>query len=62
MSKEKVLRLTKYLTEMKDKLSNPIPSKHKDHPDNYKRFLNSEISTTSAKIDALKLVEEPKGK
>jgi hypothetical protein len=48
-------RLTKYLDQVKSRLSDDVPPKHKHRPESYKRYLENEKSTTEAKIDQLKL-------
>lgn len=58
MSKEKLAKLIRYSEDLKNRLSSPVPEKHVRHPETYKRFLEREIATTSAKIDDLKLVSD----
>ncbi len=62
MNKEKLISLTKYQSDLKSKLSDPIPSKHKHRPAEYKNFLKNEIRIVSDKIDAAKLESAPVGK
>jgi uncharacterized protein YpmS len=64
VSKEKTLSLTKYLSDLKNKLSSQLPEKHKNRECQYKQFLNNEIKTVSAKLEVLKLagMDAPKGK
>lgn len=51
MTKEKLSKLTVYLSNMKDKLSAKTPSKHEGHPDTYRRFLQNEIATVSKQLE-----------
>ena len=51
----KVQSLEKYLQEMNNKLSSPIPERHKHNPRTYVDFLSHEIKMTKAKIDNLKV-------
>ena len=46
MEKEKVVSLTKYLGTLTDRLSAPIPEKHKDRPKEYLEYLTREIART----------------
>ena len=52
MTKEKLASLTKYVNDLKSKLSSPIPSKHAESPKGYLNFLKFEIERTQATIDA----------
>jgi hypothetical protein len=56
MSKEKVMRLQKYATDLKNKLEAPTPEKHKASPKNYKQFLERELQAVTRKIADLALV------
>lgn len=51
MTKEKRQSLTKYRNELADKLKEPSPDKHKDHPDTYKRFLENELAAVQSTLD-----------
>ena len=55
MNKEKLISLTKYADDLKNRLSNPVPKKHESHPASYKLFLTRELETVSAKITAAKM-------
>lgn len=56
MSQEKMNNLVKYSNELKNKLSNTVlPEKHKNHPVQYKLFLERELKTVNTKIDNLKM-------
>lgn len=55
MSKQKILNLTKYVSDMKNRLTAPLPEKHKDHEKEYKQFLNNEVQMANGKLEALKL-------
>ncbi len=53
--KEKIVSLTKYVTEMQNKLTSPIPSKHRgDGGAAYRAFLEREIKMHSKKVEELK--------
>lgn len=58
MSKEKLISLTKYASDIKSKLSSPLPEKQKNRPAQYKQFLERELSATNAKIESIKLAGE----
>lgn len=55
MTKAKLESLTKYLVDLKNKLTSPIPAKHADSPQTYKAFLRNEIRMVEAKLDEAKL-------
>lgn len=56
MSKEKLIRLTKYQSDVKSRLSESTPSKKQSNrPKEYKQFLERELSTVTNKIEALKV-------
>lgn len=55
MNKEKIERLTVYLNKMKSRLTDPIPVKHKRHPDTYLNFLNREIKVVVAQLEEARL-------
>lgn len=55
MSKEKLISITKYANEIKNKLSDVVPSKHKNHANQYKAFLEKELKAANAKVENLKL-------
>jgi hypothetical protein len=54
--KEKIQRLEKYRSKVKDQLASPTPEKHKNHPKEYTRFLEKELADVTRAIDKLKLV------
>lgn len=53
MNKDKHLRLTRYLTDLRNRLTSGIPLKHTNRPEQYKAFLTKEIKQTEAKISDL---------
>lgn len=55
MTKEKLLSLVKYAEGIKNKLSSPLPEKHKGYPTQYKQFLNRELASVNSKIESMKL-------
>lgn len=56
MTKDKLIKLTKYQSEIKDKLSSTsVPEKHKGHPESYKGFLKNELRLVTNQIEAGKL-------
>jgi hypothetical protein len=62
MSKEKIQSLTKYVNDLKAKQSSPLSEKQKNRPAQYKQFLEREIASTQAKIDAMKMSGAPEAK
>lgn len=52
---DKATALTKYASELKNKLESPVPSKHVARPEAYKQFLQRELETVSKKLDSMKL-------
>lgn len=61
MTKEKIVSLTKYLNEMKNKLDSSIPEKWAHSPESYKNFLQREVRLTAKKLDDAKLTADSKG-
>lgn len=55
MTQEKQKSLTRYVADMKSKLSDPVPEKHKNSPRTYHDFLRNEIRMGQIKLDAAKL-------
>ena len=55
MSKEKLIGLTKYSNELKAKLSDTVPAKHKNRAKQYHAFLEKDLKAVNAQIDNLKL-------
>jgi hypothetical protein len=55
MTKDKFESLTKYLAKLTDRLSSPIPEKHKNNPDTFKSFLNREIRVVKEQLEQAKL-------
>lgn len=55
MAKDKLSNLVTYQQELKYKLSSSqVSSKHKDHPETYKAFLDNELRIVNNKIQQLK--------
>lgn len=50
-----ISRLTKYLDNVKTRMSSAIPEKHKNRPNEYKAWLKLEFKRTSKKIESLKV-------
>jgi hypothetical protein len=55
MTKEKLISLQKYLTDLSNRLTAPVPEKHKDSEATYRYFLRNEIRMVNAKLEAAKL-------
>lgn len=55
MTKEKVVSLNKYVQDIKNRLTSPVPPKHSGHPDTYKRFLENELKSVISRLEAAKL-------
>jgi hypothetical protein len=59
LSKEKLISLNKYLTDMKNKLEDVnqgnVPKKHENNPVSYKLFLVREIGTVQKQLEHDKL-------
>lgn len=55
MTSDKLQSLTKYVSDMKSKLSSPTPDKWKHSPDSYRQFLEREIKFAEKKIDDSKM-------
>ena len=55
MSKEKLISLTKYANDLKNKLSDAVPEKHRAHAKEYKHFLEKELKAANAKVEILKM-------
>lgn len=53
MSRDKITKLEKYLEHVNEKLNNPVPEKHKDHPETFLQFWNFELKKTTKKRDNL---------
>ena len=61
MSKEKVQKLTKYVSDLNNRLSSTtLPAKQVNRPDSYKQFLQKEIKMASVKLESLKMSEPAK--
>ena len=63
MTKEKLISLNKYVSDLQNRLSSPVPAKHKDHPETYKDFLKHEIKMVTDKLEQVRLegvTEAPK--
>lgn len=60
---DRLIKLTKYVNDMKSKLSDAAPPKHAGKSDNglaYKNFLKREITMHQKQIDDLKMNEPAK--
>lgn len=55
MTKEKMIKLEKYLLTLQQRLDSSVPQKHTNHPETYKRFLRNEISLVKGTIERAKL-------
>lgn len=55
MTKEKLVKLERYLLNMQQKLESGIPAKHQGHPETYTRFLRNEIASVKATLEQAKL-------
>ena len=55
MSKEKLFSLIRYANDLKNKLTDAIPEKHKNRPQQYKQFLEKELKATNVQVEALRL-------
>lgn len=55
MTKEKIVSLTKYAQELKNRIGDATPIKHKNRATTYKAFLNNELRVVTAKLRAAKL-------
>lgn len=57
MSKEKLISLTKYQSDLKNKAdSKEIPTKHINRERQYRDFLSNELRIVTAKIETMKMV------
>lgn len=54
MTKEQLISLNKYLTDLTYKLEAPVPPKHSTHPTTYHQFLRREIEAVRTKIESAK--------
>ena len=54
MTKEKTQSLQRYVQALKDRLTAPVPAKHKSHPESYHNFLRNEIEFTTNTLEAAK--------
>jgi hypothetical protein len=61
MTKEKYASLTKYVNDLKNKLTSELPAKHKNRKQQYHNFLNKEIAFTTSQLQQAAL-DAPKGK
>ena len=59
MTKEKLQSLTKYASQMKERLNSAVPPKHAHRPEAYKAWLTKELTMTNAKLDAAKFAGTP---
>ena len=51
MTKEKIASLTKYMSDLNNKLKEPVPTKHIGHSETYKQFLKNEIAMVKNTLD-----------
>ena len=59
MSKEKLMSLTKYSNDLKNRLSGTVPEKHKNRVRQYHEYINHELKIVNTKIDFLKMNTVP---
>lgn len=52
MTKEALSKLIKYADSLRSRISSPVPESHKDHPRQYKEYLEKDLAATKSKIDA----------
>jgi hypothetical protein len=55
MNNNALKRLEIYAKQLTDRLSSPVPEKHKKRPEAFKEYLIWELDATKRKIDAIKL-------
>lgn len=55
MTSEKLQSLTRYVSDLRSKLTSPTPEKWKHSPDSYKAFLERELKFTEKKINDAKI-------
>lgn len=55
MNNDKLQRLTRYADDLRSRLSSPVPPKHLGGAKEFKQFLDRELATVTAKIEAAKL-------
>lgn len=55
MTKEKIIKLKKHLSLMQEKLDSPIPIKHANRAESYKRFLRNEIDAVKKVLEIVAL-------
>lgn len=61
MSKEKLIKLTKYSDSIKSKLAEKVlPEKQKNRPEQYRQFLERELAMVTSKMDVLKMSVDTK--
>lgn len=54
-SKQRIESLSKYISDLKNKLDSPIPEKHKERASSYYDYLESEIRKASTALESLRL-------
>ena len=60
MAQDKLMTLSRYLDDLKNKISETnVPDKHKHSPHTYREFLQREINRTTKKVDDLKMNAKP---
>ncbi len=55
MNKDKKESLVKYQTQLANKLTDKVPSKHEGHPETYKEYLKRELQSVTDQLEAAKL-------
>jgi hypothetical protein len=50
----KISRLTKYLEHVKSRITASVPDKHKNRPEEYKKWLQLELTRTTRKLESLR--------
>lgn len=54
---DKIKKLEIYVKQLQERLTSPVPTKHKHRPEAFKEYLIWEISCTQRKIDTLRLAK-----
>lgn len=55
LSKEKLVSLLKYKQELLNRISGPVPEKHKDHVNEFKNFLQNELNLVNSTLEKDKI-------
>lgn len=61
MTKEKIQSITKYVSDIKNRLSSPTPGKWAHAPEAYKTYLERELRLSNKKLDDAKMGTDGKG-